>query len=110
LTAPTAADDTSFTVTGNWEISGTGIFTPGTGRVYFDATSGGPTITTSAGTSAFNDVTFNDAGNNITWTWKMILMSTATWSLPAVRWIPNPVKTTKSTLRQLDQQRYLYSP
>lgn len=43
-----------------------GIFAAGTSTVTFDAASGTPTIT-SAG-NAFNDVVFNDGGNNITFT------------------------------------------
>ncbi|MBI4373165.1 MAG: hypothetical protein HY585_05540, partial [Candidatus Omnitrophica bacterium] len=69
LTAPTAADDTSFTVAGSWAVSDTATFTPGTGRVVFDATSGTPTITTTdPGTNAFNDIVFNDGAGEITFT------------------------------------------
>jgi len=63
LTAPTATDDTSFTVDGSWEISGSGIFTPGTGYVIFDGSSSGKTITTSSsGADDFGVVKFTTAG------------------------------------------------
>jgi len=60
LTAPTAADDLSFLVAGNWSVSG-GVFTPGTGRVVFDAGDTGNTITTSGGTDNFYDIKFKNA-------------------------------------------------
>jgi len=66
LTAPIASDDTSFTAAGNWEVSSTGVFTPGTGRVVMDATSGTKTIITSSATDNFNDITFNDAAGTAT--------------------------------------------
>ncbi|MCK5161790.1 MAG: DUF2341 domain-containing protein, partial [Candidatus Aureabacteria bacterium] len=67
LSAPTALDDTSFTAAGNWEISGTGIFTPNAGRVLLDASSTGKTITTSSfGTDDFYDVKFNNSSGG--WT------------------------------------------
>ncbi|MFA4917553.1 MAG: autotransporter-associated beta strand repeat-containing protein, partial [Syntrophales bacterium] len=67
LKAPAVIDDTSFTVAGNWEVSGTGIFTPGTGRVVFDAGAIGKTITTtSSGADDFYDIKFNNASGG--WT------------------------------------------
>ncbi|MCK4944697.1 MAG: hypothetical protein KAS59_00330, partial [Alphaproteobacteria bacterium] len=67
LSAPAALDDTSFTAAGNWEISGTGVFTHNSGRVLFDASSTGKTITTSSGgADDFCDLKLNNAGGE--WT------------------------------------------
>ncbi|MCK5161304.1 MAG: hypothetical protein KAQ99_06990, partial [Candidatus Aureabacteria bacterium] len=67
LSAPAVLDDTSCTVAGNWEISGTGILTPNAGRIVFDASSTGKTITTlSSGADDFYDVTFNNSSGG--WT------------------------------------------
>ncbi|MCK5566136.1 MAG: hypothetical protein KAJ07_12910, partial [Planctomycetes bacterium] len=67
FSTPAALDDTSFTAGGNWEISGTGIFTHNSGRVLFDASSTGKTITTSSsGADDFYDVKFNNASGE--WT------------------------------------------
>ncbi|MFA5144231.1 MAG: autotransporter-associated beta strand repeat-containing protein [Candidatus Omnitrophota bacterium] len=67
LSAPAVLDNTSFTVAGNWEISGSGIFLPNNGRVVLDAGTTGKTImTTSTGACAFYDVRFDNANGG--WT------------------------------------------
>ncbi|MCK4944681.1 MAG: hypothetical protein KAS59_00250, partial [Alphaproteobacteria bacterium] len=67
LSAPAALDDTSFTAGGNWEISGTGVFTHNSGRVLLDASSSGKTVTTSSGgADDFYDVKFNNSSGS--WT------------------------------------------
>ncbi len=67
LTAPAAADDSSFLVGGSWNVSGTGTFTPSSGRILFDAGAIGKTIvTTSSGADDFYDVKFNNAAGG--WT------------------------------------------
>jgi filamentous hemagglutinin family protein len=67
LSAPTALDDTSFTVGGNWEISGDATFTTNNGRVVFNAGDGDNTITTnSSNNDYFYDVRFENAAG--TWT------------------------------------------
>jgi hypothetical protein len=55
LTAPTGA----FNVSGNWSQTG-GTFTPGTGTVTFNASSGMQTL--NSGGTAFNNITHNAAG------------------------------------------------
>ncbi|MCK5161884.1 MAG: DUF2341 domain-containing protein, partial [Candidatus Aureabacteria bacterium] len=90
LSAPAALDDTSFTVAGNWEISGTGIFTPNSGRVVFDASSTGKTITTSSsGADDFYDVKFNNAGGE--------------WTLQDELTVNNDLYITSGTLDTNDQ-------
>jgi len=75
VSAPAVLDDTSFTVAGNWEISGDGVFTPGAGRVVLDAGATGKTIiTSSSGADDFCDVTFNGAGG--AWTLQDALEAT----------------------------------
>ena len=75
LQAPSTLGDSYFTVGGNWEISGSGIFTNNSARVVFDGTSNpNLTITASSGTSDFYDVKFNGSGS--TWTLQDSLTAT----------------------------------
>ncbi|TRZ52773.1 MAG: DUF2341 domain-containing protein, partial [Dehalococcoidia bacterium] len=68
LSAP-AVTDASFTVGGNFEVSGTGIFTHNNGKLTFDDTVGGKTITTSSsGADDFYQLTFNGSGGH--WTFQ----------------------------------------
>ncbi|MBF0217880.1 MAG: hypothetical protein HQL30_12935, partial [Candidatus Omnitrophica bacterium] len=63
LKAPAIADDTSFLVGGSWEVSGTGTFTHGNGRVVFDSAAQGKTIiTSSSNADDFYQVKFNGIG------------------------------------------------
>ncbi|MCK4945697.1 MAG: hypothetical protein KAS59_05500, partial [Alphaproteobacteria bacterium] len=90
LSAPVALDDTSFTAAGNWEISGTGIFTHNSGRVLLDAPSSGKTITTSSsGTDDFYDVTLNN--------------SSGSWTLQDELTINNDLYLTEGVLDANDQ-------
>ncbi len=67
LSAPAVADDTSFTVAGNWKVFGTGTFTANSGRVLFDAGVTGKIITASSSNADdFYDVKFNNASGG--WT------------------------------------------
>jgi len=50
LSAPPVSDDTSFTIAGNWNLSGTGSFTPNNGRIVFDTSS---STTTLSGSTTF---------------------------------------------------------
>jgi hypothetical protein len=64
LKAPASLTDTAFTVSGNWEVSGSGVFTPGLGRVVLDGTATNKTIvTTSSGADDFYDLKINDVGS-----------------------------------------------
>ncbi|MCK5161774.1 MAG: DUF2341 domain-containing protein, partial [Candidatus Aureabacteria bacterium] len=90
LSAPAVLDDTSFIVAGNWEISGTGIFTPNAGRVVFDAFSIGKTITTSSsGADDFYDVKFNNSSGG--------------WALQDELTVSNDIAVTGGTLDANDQ-------
>ncbi|MCP5096161.1 MAG: hypothetical protein GY943_11455, partial [Chloroflexi bacterium] len=59
-------DGTTINVAGDWYVATSGTFTADTSTVTFDATTGSPTIDMAG--DAFNDVIFNDAGNDITFT------------------------------------------
>ncbi|MCK5160009.1 MAG: DUF2341 domain-containing protein, partial [Candidatus Aureabacteria bacterium] len=90
LSAPAALDDTSFTVAGNWEISGTGILTPNSGRVVFDTFSTGKTLTTSSsGADDFYDVTFNNSSGG--------------WTIQDELTVTNVLTVTAGTLDSNDQ-------
>ncbi|MCK4945169.1 MAG: hypothetical protein KAS59_02785, partial [Alphaproteobacteria bacterium] len=90
LSAPVALDDTSFTAGGSWEISGTGIFTHNSGRVLFDASSTGKTITTSStGADDFYDVKFNN--------------SSGSWTLQDELTVSNDLYLTQGTLDTNDE-------
>ncbi len=53
LIAPSAQDDASFTVAGNWEVSGTGAFSHSNGRVLLDPGSDKTIVTTSSSNDSF---------------------------------------------------------
>jgi hypothetical protein len=75
-----ASSTAAFTVAGSWTNSG-GTFTPGTGRVTFDAGSANKTIT--AGASAFYNVTLNNASGE--------------WELQSATTSPGPGRSTAAT-------------
>ncbi|XOU93991.1 MAG: MerR family transcriptional regulator [Candidatus Kerfeldbacteria bacterium] len=67
-----SGENNAITVGGSWDNDD--IFLCRSGTITFDATSGSPTIdSTGATTDDFNDITFDDTGNNITFTLESIL-------------------------------------
>ena len=62
LKAPAVLDDTSFTVAGNWVLSGTGVFTHDSGTVVFDGVSAQTINSGGTGTGKnFNYLTVNNS-------------------------------------------------
>ncbi len=61
-----ASSTANFTIAGNFTNVSAGVFTPNSGTVVMDATSGSPKTITSAGDS-FNNLSVDNAGTTLTW-------------------------------------------
>ncbi|MBF0217836.1 MAG: filamentous hemagglutinin N-terminal domain-containing protein, partial [Candidatus Omnitrophica bacterium] len=75
--APAAADDTSFMVGGSWSVTSIAVFTHNNGRVVFDSTSSGKTITLSSNNAdEFYQVKFNGVNGG----WTILADGLTVWS------------------------------